>query len=545
MKILQISTYDIRGGAGRAAYRLHRGLVQMGQASQMLVKRKDTTDPSVFAATPQDLVEHFEENFFLSRVIQDHYINSNRTDVSTAYFSLPYPGYDLSTLPLVQTADILNLHWVAHHYLSLVSLQKLFALRKPVVWTLHDQWPFTGGCHYTGNCERYRYDCVACPQLEDDPFNLPAAILKDKLDLFRGANLTIVSPSQWLAAGARESKLFGDLRIEVIPYSLETDVFSPLPKDVAKEKIGLTAETVTLLFGAASANMRRKGFRQLMDAIHGCLEDKRFQELVDTDEIRLLCFGDSNKELDAVGIPTLFFGFLKSEEEIRDVYVSADLFVLPSLEDNLPNTMLEAMSCGTPVVAFDVGGISDAVMGGVTGQLAPAGDTNQLGKAILSLVFDPNRREKMEQNCRAVALERFSLPVQARRYVELYRELHQEHKASNQVVPGGPIWDLDHTRGPVNGVAEEPLAVHFETGVGPHFHNIYDQVLLRVLKEYAPAREKAFQGVRKQLSRLTFENTDLNRQLKQLHNSWSWKITAPLRSAPFRKAAEILKRLKA
>jgi glycosyltransferase involved in cell wall biosynthesis len=585
MKILQINTYDIRGGAARAAYRLHRGLLQIGEDCRMLVKRKDSTDDSVFVVTPKNSAEKFDEELFLNAAIQAHYINSHRTDISNTIFSLPYPGYDLSALPLVQAADIVNLHWVANHYQSPLTLQKLFALGKPVVWTLHDQWAFTGGCHYAAGCEKYRQDCVACPQLADDPFDLPAAVLKDKRELFKGANLTIATPSRWMAACARESRLFKNLRVEVIPYSLETDVFSPLPKAEAKEGVGLAAEIVTLLFVAYVGNEKRKGFQELRAAIQYCLAEPEFQNLVKSNKIRILCFGHPNDELEAVGVPVVSLGYLNSDQEIRTAYAAADLFILPSLEDNLPNTMLESMSCGTPVVAFDVGGMPDVVVNGVTGQLAPVGDVRKLAEAILYLAFNPERREEMGQNCRKVMVEGYSLAVQAQRYLELYQELHQEYKLSTQGAPEDSAAELDQTEAPAVASKAGALPVYLETAVGPHFQNISDQVLFKALKEFAPAREGAYQTTREQLKQqgqqlkrqderlqrqderlqwqderlqwqderlqrqderlrqqgerlqrqeeqlehLAAENRNLNLQLSQLRNSWSWKITAPLR----------------
>lgn len=489
----------------------------------MLVKHKASTNDSVFYVTPTNSAREFDKEFFLGTAIQGHYIDSHRTDISNTFFSLSYPGYDLSTLPLVQAADVVNLHWVAR-YQSPLTLQKLFARGKPVVWTLHDQWAFTGGCHYTAGCERYRHDCAACPQLADDPFNLPAAVLGDKIELFRGANLTIVTPSRWLAACARESRLFGNLRIEVIPNSLDTAVFSPLPKAQAKESLGLAAETVTLLFGVIDSNEKRKGFRELMAAIQRCLEDPEFRNLVESDKIRVLCFGHPSDELEAMDIPVVSLGYLDSDEEIRTIYAAADIFVLSSLEDNLPNTILESMSCGTPVVAFDVGGIPDVVVNGVTGQLAPVGSVRQLGEAILSLLFNPDQREVMGQNCRTAMLEGYSLAVQARHYVELYRQLHQEYTSSAQTVSEDSTAGLNQTETPAIASTAEGLPVYLETAVGPHFQDISDQVLFKALKEFVSANYK-------HLAHLAVQDGNLSLQLSQLRNSWSWKITGPLRKA--------------
>ncbi len=172
-------------------------------------------------------------------LIQDQYLNRNRTELSNTFFSLSYPGWDISRLPLAQAADVINLHWVAD-FQSPPTLKRLFEVGKPVVWTLHDQWAFTGGCHYSAGCEGYRSSCTGCPQLREDPYDLPAAILGDKLDAFRNAKLTIVTPSHWMAECARSSRAFRDVPVRVIPNGLETDIFQPASKARAKTELGFS-----------------------------------------------------------------------------------------------------------------------------------------------------------------------------------------------------------------------------------------------------------------------------------------------------------------
>ena len=509
MKILQISTYDIRGGAARASYRLHQGLREIGQDSRMLVRYKDSTDNSVFCVTPKNPKEKNEQEFLLDVVVQGQYINSHRTEISNTIFSLPYSGLDLSSLPMMQATDVINLHWVAR-YQSLPTLNKLFSLGKPVVWTLHDQCAFTGGCHYGAGCRKYRTDCMECPQLDDDPFNLPAAILRDKLEFFKGADLTIVTPSRWMAERARESRLFKDLKIEAIPNSLETNLYTPSPKAAAKGKMGLESDVVTLLFGGEDGNEKRKGFRELVAAIQYCLKDGDFQALVRKGKIRLTCFGRPNDEIETLGIPVDPLGYLDSDEKIRDAYAGADIFVLPSLEDNLPNTILEAMSCGTPVVAFDTGGIPEMVSNGVTGQVVPLGDSVKMGGALLSLIFNSDKREAMGKECRKKIEEKYVLDVQARAYLDLYEGLVKTNGKSKQVppaVPGEEVWETAPE-------AERPemSPVQLETGIGPHFSAIYDKITFQALRDFASYVFEQWQA--SEADRKT--RLDQTRELKEL-----------------------------
>ncbi len=422
MKVVHISTYDTAGGAARAAYRLHRGLRGGGADSRMLVRYKRSHDPFVATAAPGPASKEEEQAFFCQAALQDQAVNSNRTEISNTLFSISYPGYDLSAASLMREADVIHLHWIAY-YQSPVTIKSLLDLGKPVVWTLHDQWAFTGGCHYSAGCSGYERGCEACPQLREDPFGLAAALLSDKKELFSGGHLTIVTPSRWLAECARSSVVFKGRRVEVIPNGIETDIFCPMPKPQAKEALGLDPGILTLLFGAENTGEKRKGFKQLAEVLRHCMADERFRRLVQGDRLRLLCFGYPSPVIEEAGIPVTSLGYLNSDEKVRTAYSAADIFIQASLEDNLPNTMLEAMACGTPVVAFGVGGMPDVIEHGVTGMLAPAGDAERLGDAILETVFDRRRLEEMAERCRGLMETRFSLHNQGNAFLAIYEEL--------------------------------------------------------------------------------------------------------------------------
>ncbi|NJN85117.1 MAG: glycosyltransferase [Leptolyngbyaceae cyanobacterium SL_7_1] len=420
MKVILISTYDVEGGAARAAHRLHQGLRQIGQDVLMLSRYKVSSDDTIGRINP--LLGVGIDRLEQLQAIQDEYINANRTNLSNTLFSLPYPGFDLSQLACVQEADIINLHWVAY-FQSPHTIKKLLDLGKPIVWTLHDMWAFTGGCHYSSGCTKYKDDCGSCPQLLSDPFNIAALVLKDKIESILGENLTIVTPSRWLADCARESRLFKHNSIHVIPYGIEADVFTPLPKPDAKQQLGIDSNKITLLFGAGTGVELRKGFAELVEAVQYCLENLKFQQLVVDGLIEILCFGYPSQLLDLLAIPVRSLGVVTSDHQLRTIYSAADYFILPSLEDNLPNTMMEAMSCGTPVIAFDSGGIPDMVENGITGRLVPTKDTRKLAHAILDCVFDLTDRQRMSIACREVIGNKYSISVQAERYVSLFQKL--------------------------------------------------------------------------------------------------------------------------
>ena len=511
MKVVLINTYDIQGGAARAAYRLHKGLLQHETDSRLLVLNKNSDDSFVIQITCHASKDDEIEKCYFN-AIQNAYINANRTEISNTLFSLPYPGYDLSMLPEVQNADIINLHWVAW-YQSPITLQKLFELGKPVVWTLHDQWAFTGGCHYSAGCNKYKRDCSSCPQLADDPFGLPEKILKDKRDLFKGANLTLVTPSRWLSECANESNLFKKLRIITIPNAVETDLFIPISKETARQNLGLPLHGLIVLFGSENGDEKRKGFKEMLSAIRMCMNSDKFARLVKDNKINFTCFGRPSKELEAAGINVCPLGYLDSDEQMRDAYSAADIFILPSLEDNLPNTMLESMSCGTPVISFEVGGIPDVIINGHTGMIVPCSDTDALGNAILSLVFDQNKRDLLSQNCRTIMVEKYALRNQAQDYLKLYAELLKIPVSQSRFVANRDTIEL--TNASVN------------TQLGPHVKQIYNQILFRSLKEYTP----------KQLRDAHDRETMLNEQVAQMRQ---WAERAEQILSQERKQVKIL-----
>jgi len=453
MRVVHIATADCRGGAARAAFRLHEGLLSRGVDSAMLVKSKTSGLRSV-----QSISRDKTTDFFW-KLLQTHSIDNNRSSLSNTFFSIGQPGYDLSEHPLVRKADILHLHWVAK-FQSAASIARLQALGKLFIWTLHDQRPFTGGCHFSAGCARYEDRCQSCPQLKEDLCGLARANLADQMQLWRAADMVVVCPSKWLAACARKSALFRNARVETIPYGVEAAVFQPTPKAEARRKLRLSEKGVYLLFGADHAAERRKGFRELIEAIEFCRSVPAFRERVQRSELALLAFGAEHADVASLGIPFISLGYIQSDVQLALAYSAADLFVLPSLEDNLPNTMLEAMSCGTPVAGFDSGGVPDLLTNDITGQLAPVGNAQKLGEAIVSLLSDPSKLEVMGQNCRRTIEQRCSVQRQAEVLHQLYDELWRSRTVKESRLFSSTGWSGE---------------------IGPQFQGIFPQLLLTAL----------------------------------------------------------------
>jgi glycosyltransferase involved in cell wall biosynthesis len=422
MKVVIISTNDIHGGAARAAYRLHEGLNMIGLNSFMLVKNKNTHDDRVLQVKASES-KTASIDLNIINIIQRQYIDQNRTSLTNTKFTFPYPGYDLSGLEIIKQADIINMHFIAS-FQSCESIRKLLSSGKPVVWTLHDQWAFTGGCHYSAGCDQYKTDCLGCPQLKNDPHHLPHQVLTHKRSLIDKSRLFIVTPSKWLSKAARESFLFRDLTCEVIPNAVETDIFCPVgDKGESKKKYNIPDDVVTILFGAVLGSIKRKGFDKLREAIETCYKNRKFRKLVKKKKINLLCFGTPSSDIEKLNIPYKSFGKISSDYDLRDIYNAADFFVLPSLEDNLPNTMLEAMSCGTPLVAFNIGGIPDVVTDNETGRLVTPFDTGQFAEAIMDLTFNEKKRKILGYNSRKLIENHYHLQAQAQKYRDLFTRI--------------------------------------------------------------------------------------------------------------------------
>jgi glycosyltransferase involved in cell wall biosynthesis len=320
--------------------------------------------------------------------------------------------------------DILNLHWVAGFFDYRDFFREL-PPRLPVVWTLHDMNAFTGGCHYDEACGKFSERCGACPQLgSSDPKDLSSQIWQRKREAIsaRGEqNLQIVTPSRWLAEETKKSALLPGCPITVIPYGIDTESFQPRDRRLAREKHGIPLEAKTILFVADSTSEKRKGLRVLLEALSGLGEPEDYFFVIIGGGVSNEGLGSRFKTID----------FLDDETALSYIYSAADVFVIPSLQDNLPNTTIEALACGVPTIGSDAGGIPEVIRDGQTGLVVRAGDPAALRQAIVSLLGGPERRASMAAESRRIAVQEYSLDIQARKYQSLYLELLNEPRPSS------------------------------------------------------------------------------------------------------------------
>jgi len=320
--------------------------------------------------------------------------------------------------PLLQMppCDILNLHWISE-FLDYRSLFDWLPRRVPLVWTLHDMNAFTGGCHYDFGCEKHRNSCGACPQLGS---TVEGDLSRQVWNRKRGAygrislkQMQLVTPSRWMAEEVGKSALLGRFPVAVIPNGLDVEVFEPRPRSFARDALGLPQKAKVLLFAAHTVSERRKGFSILSEALAGLKEDPN---------LFVLTVG-GYASVEQVGLRCRSLGYISNERLLSIVYSAADLCVVPTLQDNLPNIAIESLACGVPIVAFAVGGLPDIVREGKTGILVPPGDVRQLRIAMAELLRNTDQRMSMAGSCRRAALEEYSQEVQARRYFTLYETL--------------------------------------------------------------------------------------------------------------------------
>ena len=424
MKVALINKWDTGGGAARAAYRLALGLRAEGVNVTYHVHYK-TSDHEwvVIRARSNQGLKH--ENRLQA------YFDSNRTACSNTYFTQSDAMLESRDLEAIGAADVINLHWV-EKFFSTATIAKLLAFGKPIVWTLHDERPLTGGCHYTAGCEQYAVaGCSRCMQIRDGGQGIPMSNLRDKLKLLTGANITIVTPSRWLGDRAKRSKVFRDHRVAVIPNSLDTSVFRPINKLIARDALGLPRDRFIILFGAQDAGERRKGYVELLQAMQRFLVDPRVKDSQDRKPL-VLTFGDGVGTTWPLSVERHCLGAINKDSRLAEMYSAADIFAMPSLEDNLPNTILEAMACGTPCVGFPVGGIPDLVRPRETGFLAPMVSARAFAHVLSQAYGDSSRLEAMSIRCADFVRSELNQAAQARRYQQLFDELL---KSRDQVLP--------------------------------------------------------------------------------------------------------------
>jgi len=406
IKVLHLSGSDINGGAARAAYRIHRSFLQIDEVdSRMLVMGKASGDWRVSqVGGPKGLIKKLLWGK-LHSIISRFWMRGRMPE--DGIFScqlLSYPG--LLDQINQSDADLVHLHLIAAGMLKIEDIAKI---KKPLVWTFHDMSAMTGGWHYQGD-----------PNLreQEQAFNKhnERGILR-RLKAWKDLNLTLVCPSQWLAQEARDSRVFCGKEVSVIPYAIDEKSYQPHDRALAREMLGLPEQGRYIAFAAMSATSdQRKGFAHLKE-VTALVRELPAHEREDW---QLLIVGADEPELpEDLGLPVHYLGTLRDDVSLSLVYSAADVFLAPSRQDNLPNTVIESLSCGTPVVAFDIGGMPDMITHQKTGFLAEAYNAEQLLEGIRWVISEQDQAG-LRTKCRQAAREKFDETKVASSYHKIY-----------------------------------------------------------------------------------------------------------------------------
>lgn len=410
MKILLVNTSSATGGAAIAARRLMNALEKNGAEVKMLVRDKDDDDHRVIALPPSLLLK---AKFVAERAeifIENKCKKHRLFEVDHAAH-----GTDITKLPCFKEADVIHLHWINQGMLSMEDIGKILRSGKEVWWTLHDMWPFTGICHHARQCEGWKHECGNCRLLINNGSkgDLSYRTFKKKQKVYAQGKIRVVACSNWLAELARKAPLFKNFTVESIPNPIDTTFYTPGDKIEARKRLGLPLNKKLLLFVAYRATDRNKGIYYLGDALTNIQE----RNADFAAQLGLIIVG-REAEAATVGIPCECFpqGYITDAEKMLLCYQAADLLVMPTLQDNLPNTIAEAMACGTPCVGFRVGGLPQMIAHRRNGYLARYLDAADFADGILETAFSDGY-QNYANDARKVATESYAEKVIAERFL--------------------------------------------------------------------------------------------------------------------------------
>ncbi|MAG79419.1 MULTISPECIES: glycosyltransferase [unclassified Limnobacter] len=413
LRILHVCTSDKIGGAARAAHRLHLAQREAGLDSHMLVLRRSETSPFVHAP----LGKFAQLSHRLKLALAERIMDLQKTPTNQVFHSANIFDSGLGKWINDSDFDIVNLHWLGA---EMLSIKEIARIRQPIVWTMHDMWPFSGSEHYDDldNPERYVHGYSKNTRPKGySGLDIDAAVWRLKKRAWSDKHFHLVSPSNWLADCAKRSALFKNQPCSVIPNCIDTKIFKPIDKQQARLILNLTPEKKYILFGAISSTTdKRKGFHLLQDAL---------KQLSKLDDIRsqteLLIFGSTapTHPID-LGLHANYLGHYHDDISLALLYSAADVFVAPSMQDNLPNTLVEAIACGTQCIGFDVGGIRDLIKPILNGQLVQPYECTQLQKSIKHLLKNTLKSEEIRNE----SLTLYSEKIITEKYINLYKSIY-------------------------------------------------------------------------------------------------------------------------
>jgi glycosyltransferase involved in cell wall biosynthesis len=410
--VLIISKDGPNSGAGKALYRIHLSLKNSGNFSSKFLAWEGVQDERVGF--------FINENSLFNKLYR-RVINILNAAIKAFFGPKPgfvfshnlFPNYALRSNKLIKEADIIFLGWVGFGYVGVTQFD-LFKGKK-IIWRFSDNWPMTGGCHIPFGCEKFKSMCVQCPQLINTfGVDLAAFHWKLKSNQYRALDIKFIAPSKWMKECAEASPMLEGKKIYHVPTGVDLDVFKRLDKTQCKQLLGLDENKKTLLFGSVHTGERRKGFQYLLEAVR-ILQHQRH-------DIQLLVFGEATPgQFDGIVYDIRFLGRVEGDESLAKVYNATDVFLAPYVDDNLPNTVIEAIACGLPVVGFNSGGMNDLVENNSNGHLVEVYDTGLFAQRI-SQILENTEGIGYSDNSRSRSLG-FSIISQGRMIEEILSSL--------------------------------------------------------------------------------------------------------------------------
>lgn len=415
MRVLIVNTSERTGGAAVAANRLMDALNNNGVKTKMLVRDKESDDITVVG-----LKGKWRQRFHFLWERWCVFVHLHFKKEGLFEIDLANSGTDITRLPEFKEADVIHLAWINQGFLSLNSIRKILKSGKPVVWTMHDLWPATGICHATLGCKAYQGVCHNCQYLPGNGSDkdLSTKIFNRKRKLYYDSGIHFVSCSKWLGDQARKSTLLTGLQVMTIPNPIDTHVFYPKDKKQARLHSTLPVDKRVILFVSQRVTLERKGIGYFTKAIDKLVE--LYPEMKNDTVIAILG-GHADEVVSQLSLPSIPLGYIDNERQIVDIYNSADVFVMPSLDENLPNTIMESMACGVPSVAFKVGGIPEMIEHQKNGYLAKYKDADDLAAGI-HWVLDEADRESLSKQCVQKVMSNYSQRSVAMKYIEVYNQ---------------------------------------------------------------------------------------------------------------------------
>ena len=410
MNVLIVSTHDQQGGAAIAAYRLMEALNKNGAKARMLTIDKQSDNANV--------VEVGNRLINKGRFTEERgviYIKNGFSKKHLFDISLANTGVPITKHPEFKKADIIHLHWINQGMLSIREIGKIVASGKKIVWTMHDMWPFTGICHHAGQCNHFEKGCGMCPYLSNpSKHDISYTTFLLKQAAYSQGSIHFVACSNWLKELAVKSKLTKDHKVSAIANPINTELYKPKDKTALRKALNLPIDKKIILFAAAKVSDKRKGIDYLVEASKIISNEKKNNILF------LIAGGNSEEIIVQLALPAISVGYVASVD-MPNMYNVADLFVTPSLQENLPNTIMESMACGTPCVGFNIGGIPEMIDHKQNGYVANYKDAQDLAKGLL-WVLQESATETLSDNARNKVVTNYSETNIAKRYIEIYNK---------------------------------------------------------------------------------------------------------------------------